>query len=138
MNKSLIISILVSLLLFTCYHGYNYYNGPKIIDAVVSKNIDAKGTPVSITTEFSPEDTVYFSAKGNRFWIKKAQVVWYKGKIATANRFLVEENVVINKAGYFTAKLSVPKGLEEGLYGVTIYSADNDVVETHIEFDVKK
>ena len=138
MKKLLIAIISVSLLLYGGYHGYNYINGPKIVDGFASKNIDAKGNPVDITTEFSSKDTVYFSAKVNRFWIKKAQVVWYKGKITTANRFLVEENVVINDSGYLSTKLSVPEGLEEGHYGVTIYASGNDVIETYTEFDVKK
>ncbi|MBP1925211.1 hypothetical protein J2Z76_001068 [Sedimentibacter acidaminivorans] len=139
MKKISITIIAVILLLIIGYFGYNYYNGPKIVDGVVSKNIDAKkGNPVDITTEFSPEDTVYFSAKGNRFWVKKADVVWYKGKIATENRFLVEENVEINNDGYFSVKLSVPEDLEEGHYGVTIYSGGKRIVETRVEFDVKK
>lgn len=138
MNKLLIAAISISLLLYGGYHGYNYINAPKIVDGVVSKNIDTKGNPVEVTTEFSAKDTVYFSSKVNRFWIKKAQVVWYKGEIATANRFLVQENVTLNEAGYFSAKLSIPEGLEAGHYGVTIYAAGNDVIETHAEFDIKK
>ena len=138
MNKLLIAMLSVALLLFAGYHGYNYYNGPKIVDGVVSKDIDAKGKPASITTKFSQEDTVHFSAKGNRFWIENAKVVWYKGKVATENRFLVEENVEINDAAYFTVKLSVPEGLEEGDYSAAIYVAGNDIIENHTEFTVKK
>ena len=44
----------------------------------------------------------------------------------------------INKAGYFSAKLTVPEGLEEGHYGVTIYVDGKDIMETSTEFDVKK
>lgn len=138
MKKLLMAILVVGVLLVGTFYGYNYYNGPKITEGVISKNIDDKGNPIEFTTEFSPEDTVYFSAKGNRFWVKKAQVIWYKDKIATANRYLVEEVVVKNKAGYFTAKLSVPEGLEEGHYMVTIYEAGNKIRETTAEFDVKK
>lgn len=138
MKKTLISSAIVVVMLIVGYFTYNYYNGPKIVEGVVSKSIDNNGKPIGITTEFSPEDTVYFSAKGNRFWIKKAQVVWYKGKIATANRFLVEEDIVISNAGYFSTKLSVPEGLEVGHYSVNIYVAGKDIEETRTEFDVKK
>lgn len=137
--KKLLISItLVITLLVAGYYGYNYYNGPKIVDGVASKGIGTNGKPVDISTEFSTDDDVYFTAKANRFWIKKADVVWYKGKIATENRFLVEEDVAINDDGYFTVKLSVPEGLEEGHYGVNIYSAGRKIVETSVEFNVKK
>lgn len=128
----------VAILLAGVFFGYEYVTEPKIVDGVMSKNIDDKGNPVDVTNSFSPEDTVYFSAKRNRFWIKKAQVVWYKGEIAKRNRFLVEEAVAINKAGYFSAKLSVPEGLEEGHYSVTIYVDGEDIRETSTEFDVKK
>ena len=128
----------VAILLAGIFFGYEYISEPKIVDGVMSKNIDDKGNPVHVTTTFSPEDTVYFSAKRNRFWIRKAQVVWYKGEIKRKNRIYVEENVVINKDGYFTAKLSVPEGLEEGRYGVTIYVDGSDIMETRAEFDVKK
>lgn len=138
MKKILISTIAVILILVIGYFAYMYYNGPKIIDGVVAENIEGNGKPVSITTEFSPEDTVYFSAKGNRFWIKKAQVVWYKGKMTTANRFLVEEDIDIGDGGYFSTKLSVPEGLEEGHYSVSIYVAGKDITETHTEFDVNK
>lgn len=135
MKKILI--LVVVLLLVGFYYGYNYYNGAKIVDGVISQNIDDKGNPVDFTTEFSPEDTIYFSAKGNRFWVKEAEVVWYQGEIATENRYLVEEGVVINDAGYFTAELSVHEGLEEGRYSVTIYHAGNDIIETDAVFEVK-
>ena len=138
LKKILISTIAVVLILISVYYGYMYYNGPKIIEGVVSKNIDDNGKPVDITTEFSPEDTVYFSAKGNRFWIKKAQVVWYEGKIRTENRFLVEDDIVLNNAGYFSTELSVPEGLEEGNYSVSIYVAGKDIIETSTEFDVKE
>ena len=128
----------VAILLAGVFFGYEYVSEPKIVEGVMSKKIDDKGNPVDVTTTFSPEDTVYFSAKRNRFWIKKAQVVWYKGEIEKRNRFLVEEAVAINKAGYFSAKLSVPEGLEEGHYGVTIYVDGSKIRETSVEFDVKK
>lgn len=137
MNKKLNSLIAVILILITGYFGYMYYNGPKIVDGVVSKNMDNKGKPVEITTEFSQEETVYFSAKGNRFWIKKAEVVWYKDKFATENRYKVEEEIPINDAGYFTTKLSAPEGLEEGQYFVGIYVAGRDIMETRITFNVK-
>lgn len=138
MKKTLILTIAVMLILISFYFGYMYYNGPKIIEGVVSKNIDDNGKAVDIATEFSPEDTVYFSAKGNRFWIKKAQVVWYKDKFRTENRFLVEDDIVISEGGYFSTKLSVPEGLEEGYYTVSIYVAGKDIIETRTEFYVKR
>lgn len=115
-----------------------YYNGPKIVDGLVSKDMGVNGKPVSITTEFSPEDTVYFSAKTNRFWIKKAEVIWYKDKFKAENRLKVEEDILIGDAGYFTTKLSAPEGLEEGQYFVGIYVAGRDIMETRTRFDVKK
>ena len=137
--KKLLTTILVAIVLLAGVRlGYGYISGPKIVDGVMSKNIDDKGNPVHVTTTFSPEDTIYFSGKRNRFWIRKAQVVWYKGEIAKRNRFLVEKAVAINKAGYFSAKLSVPEGLEEGHYGVTIYVDGSEIIETKAEFDVKK
>lgn len=138
MKKILISAIAVILILISFYFGFMYYNGPKIIDGVVSKNIDDKGKAIDITTEFSPEDTVYFSAKGNRFWIKKAQVVLYRDKVRTENRFLVKDDIAISKGGYFSTKLSVPEGLEEGYYAVCIYVAGKDIVETRTEFYVRR
>lgn len=138
MKKLLIVIMVVIICAVGGFFSYEYYNDPKIVDGVVSRNIDEKGKPEELTTVFSPKDTVYFSAKGNRFWVRKAQVVWYKGKISPANRFLVEENVAINSAGYFLANLSIPEGLEEGRYGVSIYADGNDIVETSIEFDIIK
>ena len=44
----------------------------------------------------------------------------------------------VNKAGYFSAKLSVPEGLEEGTYGVTIYVDGKEIIETKAKFSVKK
>ena len=137
MKKIVALVLGVAILLVGAYFGYEYVNKPKIVNGVVSKNIGDKEMPVGMTI-FAPEDTVYFSAKGNRFWIKKAEVVWYKGEIDKKNRIYVEEEVKINKAGYFTAVLSVPEGLEEGRYGVTIYVDGSDIMETRAEFDVKK
>ena len=138
MKKMVTLILGIAILLVGAFFGYEYATEPKIVDGVVSKTIDGKGKPVDVTTTFSPEDTVYFSAKQNRFWIKKAQVVWYKGEIDKKNRIYVEEEVKINKAGYFTAVLSVPEGLEEGHYGVTIYVDGKDIMETKATFDVKK
>ncbi len=138
MKKILISVIAVMLILISFYFGYRYYNGPKIIEGVVATNIDDKGEAVDISTEFSPEDTVYFSAKGNRFWIKKAQVVWYRDKARKENRFLVQDDIAISKGGYFSTKLSVPEGLEEGYYAVCIYVAGKDIVETGTEFYVRR
>ena len=137
--KKLLIAVLVSVALFYgCFYGYSYYNGAKIKDGIISKSIDSKGRPTEFANEFSPEETVYFSAKVNRFWVKKAQVVWYQGDIAIANRYLVEEDVRVNKAGYFVAKLSAPEGLKEGHYSVTIYEKGNDIRETYADFYIKK
>ena len=44
---------------------------------------------------------------------------------------------IIESAGYFTAKLSLPEGLEEGHYGVSIYAAGKGIIETTWEFDIK-
>ncbi|MEK3980153.1 hypothetical protein MKY37_13960 [Psychrobacillus sp. FSL K6-2836] len=137
--KKIVITILAALFLFAgVFFTYEYITDQKIVDGVVSKSIDGKGKPVDITTEFSPDDTIYFGAKANRFWIKKAEVVWYKGEIATANRLLVEEGIELNKAGYFTTELSVPEGLDEGHYSVTIYVDGKKIRETDTEFDIKK
>jgi len=138
LKKASITLLVIILLSAGTFFGYEYVSEPKIVDGVVSKNIDDKGRPVEITSTFTPEDTVYFSAKRNRFWINKAQVVWYKGEISKENRFLVEEKVIVNKAKYFSAKLAVPEGLEEGHYGVTIYVKGSKIMETKTEFDVKK
>ncbi|MBY0097826.1 hypothetical protein [Mesobacillus maritimus] len=138
MKKALITILAVFLLGVGVFFGYEYATEPKIVDGVMSKKIDDKGRPIGLTSTFEPGDTVYFSAKRNRFWIDKAQIVWYKGEIAPENRFLVEEEVIVNKAKYFSTELSVPEGLEEGHYGVTIYVKGSDIMETKAEFDVKK
>lgn len=138
MKKTLISFVTFIFILVSVYFAYTYYNGPKIIEGLVSKNIDANGKPLGIINEFSPGETVCFTAKGNRFWIKKAQVVWYKGEVRTENRFLVEDDVAISKAGLFSAKLSLPEDLEEGHYSVSIYVAGKTIIETHAEFDVKR
>ena len=138
MKKMVTLILGIAILLVGAFFAYEYVSEPKMVDGVVSKNIDAKGNPVDITTEFTPEDTVYFSAKRNRFWIRKAEIVWYKGEIDTVNRIYVEEKVKVNKAGYFSAKLSVPEGLEEGPYGVTIYVDGKEIIETKAKFGVKK
>ena len=138
MKKLLIPVIIVILVAVGAYRTFNYFNGPKIIDGVVSKSIDNNGKPLDSTTEFSPEDTVYFSAKGKKFLVKKAQVVWYKGKVATENRILIEDDINISSDGYFSAKLSLPEGLEEGLYSVSIYKSGHEIIQTHSEFYVKK
>ncbi|KAB7672121.1 hypothetical protein [Bacillus sp. B1-b2] len=138
MKKALITILGLFLLGMGVYFGYEYVTEPKIVDGVMSKSVDDKGKPLEVSTSFAPEDTIYFSAKRNRFWIKNAQVVWYKGEIASENRFLVEEEVTINKAKYFSAKLTIPEGLEEGHYGVTIYVKGSEIIETKAEFDVKK
>ncbi|MGN7313531.1 hypothetical protein ACTHQ4_20810 [Alkalicoccobacillus gibsonii] len=138
MRKPIIGVLAVLLFLVGAFFTYEYVTDSKIVDGGVSKTIDDKGKPEETTKEFTPEDTIYFSAKANRFWIKKAEVVWYKGEIATANRLLVEEEIDVNDAGYFTAKLSLPEGIEEGYYNVTIYVHGKNIKETHAEFNVKK
>lgn len=136
--KKIMAAIAVAVLLSVgIFFGYEYATEPKIVDGVISKNIDAEGNPVDVTAVLSPEDTVYFSGKRNRFWINEAEVVWYKGEIETENRISVEKEVASSKAGYFTAELSVPEGLEEGHYGVTIYVDGKKIIETRAEFDVK-
>lgn len=137
--KKVITAVIVVILIFTgIYFVYEYVTEPKIVDGVVAKSIGDEGSPIDVTTIFAPEDTVYFAAKQNRLWIKKAQVVWYKGEIAPENRLLVVEEVIVNDGKYFTAELSVPEGLEEGHYGVTIYVKGSKIMEAKAEFDVKK
>ena len=138
MKKLLIPVIVIILIIGGGGASYNYFfRGPKITDSVLTKSIDENGKTTSPTTTFTSKDTVYFSAKGKKMAIKKATVVWYKGEISTKNRYQVEENIEINSAGYFVAKLSIPEGLEEGHYGVSIYSAGSDITEITCEFDVE-
>ncbi|MBK1809823.1 hypothetical protein JHL18_04110 [Clostridium sp. YIM B02505] len=137
MKKLLIPVIIVILILIGGGAAYKYFNGPKIVDITLTKSVDDKGRPTESTNTFTSKDTVYLSAKGKKLAIKNATVVWYKGKVSTQNRFKVEENIEISKAGYFTAKLSVPEGLEEGQYGATIYNAGNHIIEKIVEFEVK-
>ena len=127
----------IAILLVGAFFTYEYATERKTENGVVSKDISGKEMPVG-KTMFAPEDTVYFSAKGNQFWIKKAQIIWYKGEIDRKNRIYVEEEVKINKYGYFTSKLSAPEGLEEGHYAVTIYVDGSKSMETSAKFDVKK
>ncbi|MHA6252496.1 hypothetical protein [Oceanobacillus sp. CAU 1775] len=137
MKKKIYASIGVIVLLVVFYNGYNYYNGPKIVDGVISKEISNTGDPGTVASEFSPEDTVFFTAKSNRFWVKEAKVIWYKDNLSSKNRFLVEENVIKNDAGYFNVQLTAPDKLEEGEYFVTIYEEGNDIIETKGKFIVK-
>ena len=138
MKKLLIPVIVIILIIGGGGASYNYFfRGPKITDSVLTKSIDENAKPTAPTTTFTSKDTVYFSAKGKKMAIKKATVVWYKGKISTENRFKVEENIEINNEGYFSAKLSLPEGLEAGHYGVNTYSAGSKIIQSTIEFDVK-
>ena len=137
-KKMLTLILGVAIFLTGAFFAYEYATEPKITDGVVSKSIDSKGKPVDVTTTFLPEDTVYFSAKQNRFWIKKAEVIWYKGEIKKVNRIYVDEKVKVNEAGYFTAELSIPEGLEEGQYSVTIFVDGKDITETNAKFNIKK
>ena len=136
MKKSVITVFSVLLLMGVFYFGHQYLNGPKIIEGIVSTEVPVKGNLMDNTTKFNSDEPIYFSAKGNRFWVKEAKVIWYKGEIRTGNRYL-EEKVIISD-GYFTTKLSIPEGLEEGIYGVGIYASGNDVMETKALFEVKK
>ncbi len=136
MKKSVITVVSVLLLMGAFYFGHQYVNGPKIVEGVVTGEISEEGKPVESIAVFESDDSVYFTAKGNRFWVKEAHVVWYKGEIRTGNRYL--EEVVKIEDGNFTAELSVPEGLEEGIYGVGIYAKGNDVMETKAMFEVKK
>ncbi|AMO85115.1 hypothetical protein B857_03514 [Solibacillus isronensis B3W22] len=138
MKKAIPIVLGIFLLGLGIFLVYEFATEPKIVEGVTSKAIDDKGRPSDITNLFTQGETVYFSAKRNRFWTNEAEVVWYKGEIKQENRFLVEEEVLVNDAKYFTAELSVPEGLEEGHYGVTIYVKGKKIMETHAEFDVKK
>ena len=137
MKKLLIPILAVILIISGGGAAYKYFAGPKIIESTLTKSIDENAKPTAPTTTFTSKDTVYFSAKGKKMAIKKATVVWYKGKISTENRFKVEENIEINNEGYFSAKLSLPEGLEAGHYGVNTYSAGSKIIQSTIEFDVK-
>lgn len=137
MKKILIPVVIIILLVVGADAAYKYFFGAKIVDITVTKSIDDKGKPTAPTTTFTSKDKVYLSAKGKKFAIKKATIVWYKGEVETENRFKVEESIEINKAGYFTAELSAPEGLEAGDYGVTIFNAGNDIIEKIIKFEIK-
>lgn len=138
MKKILTTILVVSVLGVGAFFGYEYVTEPKIVDGVMSKKIDGKGRPIEIAKTFEPDDTIYFSGKQNRFWIRKAKVIWYKGEIIKENRLYVKEEVIVNKGKYFTAKLTIPKDIEEGHYGVTMYVKGSKIMETKAEFDVKK
>lgn len=137
MKKLLIPVLIIVLIIGGGGAAYKYFNGPKIVEIAMTKSVDDKGKPTAPTSTFTSKDTVYLSAKGKKFAIKKATVIWYKGEVSTQNRFKTEENIEISKAGYFNAKLSVPEGLEEGEYGVTIYNGGNDIIEKMVKFQVK-
>lgn len=138
MKKILTTILVVSVLGVGAFFGYEYVTEPKIVDGVMSKKIDGKGRPIEIAKTFEPDDTIYFSGKQNRFWIRKAKVIWYKGEIIKENRLYVKEEVIVNKGKYFTAKLTIPEDIEEGHYGVTMYVKGSKIMETKAEFDVKK
>lgn len=138
MKKLLIPILVVILIIGGGGFAFKYYNGPKIPEGVMCKNVDKDGKPTDTATVFAPKDTIYFSAKGKKLLVKKARVIWYKDKISKANRLKVEEDIPMSSAGYFSAKLSVPEGLQEGHYYVNIYAAGSDVAETTGEFEVKK
>jgi uncharacterized protein YxeA len=138
MKKLLIPIVVVIFVIGGGGLAFRYYNGPKITNATVSKNIASDGKPVDIASVFSPKDTIYFSAKGKKLLVKKARVVWYKDKIAKANRYKVQEDIAMSSSGYFSTSLSVPEGLEEGTYYVNIYADDSDVNETTGQFEIKK
>jgi hypothetical protein len=136
--KKLLIPILTVILIISGGNAaYKYFAGPKIIESTLTKSIDENEKPTAPATTFTSKDTVYLSAKGKKLAINKATVVWYKGEVSTKNRFKVEENIEINDAGYFSSKLSVPEGLEQGNYGVTIYNAGNSIIEALWNFEVK-
>ena len=52
--------------------------------------------------------------------------------VNVTNKFTTEDTV------YFSAKLTVPEGLEEAQYGVTIHVDGADIMEMKAKFDVKK
>lgn len=132
--RTILIIIGVGLVIF---FGYEYATEPKMVDGVLSKDIDEKGKPVEVTKVFTPEDSIYFSAKQNRFWIDEARIIWYKGDFEQENRILVQENVKVNDAKYFSAKLTIPEGLEEGSYGVIIYVQDKEIMEEKATFELE-
>ena len=138
MKKLIIPAIIVILVLVAANSAYKYFFGPKIVDGAVSRSIDKDGKPVDEANIFSPEDEIYFSARGKRFLVKEGTVVWYKGAVKKANRFKVQENVKMSDSRYFSAKLSDEAGLEEGEYSVVIFADDSDITEVEIHFEVKK
>jgi len=75
--------------------------------------------------------------QGNSVLDKKAQMVWYKGEIAGRNRYLIENVVEVNEAGYFTTELSVPEGLKSGEYGAVIYVEGSKIMETEAVFNIR-
>ncbi|MGM9975103.1 MAG: hypothetical protein ACI33K_13775 [Clostridiaceae bacterium] len=138
MKKLIIPAIIVILVLVGANAAYKYFFGPKIVDGAVSRSIDKNGKPVDETKVFAPEDEIYFSARGKRLLVKEGTVVWYKGEAKRPNRFKVQEDVKMNSSRYFSAKLSEPEGLEEGLYSVVIYAGNSDYIQVELQFEVKK
>ncbi len=138
MKKLIIPAIILILVLVGANPAYKYFFGPKIVDGAVSRSIDKNGKPVDETKVFAPEDDIYFSARGKRLLVKEGTVIWYKGETKRENRFKVEEDVKMSSSRYFSAKLSDPEGLEEGLYSVAIFAGDSDIKEIRMQFEVKK
>ena len=56
---------------------YGYINERKIVNGVVSRELSGKGMPVGMTM-FAPEDTVYFTAKGNKFLFLLYKLFWHQ------------------------------------------------------------
>ncbi|MCF0149436.1 MAG: hypothetical protein HUJ77_13715 [Clostridium sp.] len=137
MKKFIIPILLVILILAGLDSAYKYFFGPKIVEITLTKSVDDKGKATEKTDTFTSKDKIYISAKGKKFAIEEATVVWYKGEVSTKNRFKVEKNIEKNKSGYFTAEFTVPEGLEEGDYGVAIFNGDNDIIEKELEFKIK-
>ena len=136
--KKLAVGIIVTILVVSGgAFIYKKATGPKIPKGFISKSIDKVGKPVDITNTFSINyNSVYFSAKPENIFTKKAKVIWYKEEVSSKNRIKVDENISL-KDGYFTSEFSAPEGLKEGKYFVSIYANDSDITETTHEFEVK-
>lgn len=136
--KKFILPVLIALIVIWGGNAaYKYFAGPKIKESTLTKSIDENGKPTAPADTFTSKDNIYFSAKGKKLSIKEATVIWYKGEILTENRFKVDEKIKKSKSGYFSSQLSVPEGLEEGTYGVTIYNAGRDIIEAQWRFEIK-
>lgn len=137
MKRKVLAVIGLVLVVIVLFLGQKYIADAKIADAVVTTTINDEGKPKGHSEHFTTDDTIYVAAKGTRFWVDEADIVWYKGEIRTKNRFVENRNVEKNDAGYYVAELVAPEGLEAGTYGVAVFVAGENIIETKVEFTVK-